>query len=269
MPDTAFHPVVHIARTTGKHQLRINLIMMHHPLRHALLPAAIVLATAIQAQTITENYIELTVSDTMSMKVKRITYAYTPQNAEMYSDATYEGNEDWEKTQKKIQKEAEEKAEKLKGKLTKAGFKLTDEATGYTDYSISSYEDESEASSVAIELANEAELKRLVAFLRTEGKGDGHVSSWDYEPTAGTEVELMQRLFKHAEEQARTVATLGGRKLGKLITAHDPTGSTGLSWLDTIMEMAKREMMKHEFGGNADLLRMRERSVTFRFALID
>jgi len=243
--------------------------MMHHLLRTSALSAALVSILALPAQVITENYIELTVSDTMSMKVKRITYSYTPQNAEMYSDATYEGDEDWEKTQKKIQKEAEEKAEKLKGKLTKAGFKLTDDAAGYTDYSISSYEDESGSSSVGIELANEAELKRLVAFLRDEGKGDGHVSNWEYEPTAGTEVELMQRLFTRAEEQARIMATMGGRKLGKLITAHDPTGSTGLSWLDTIMEMAKREMMKHDFGGHADLLRMRERSVTFRFALID
>jgi len=238
-------------------------------LRPFLTIPSLVLVAALSAQTVTDQYIELTVTDTMSMKVKRITYSFTPQGAEMYSDAVYEENEDWEKTQKKVQEEPKEKAEKLKGKLTKAGFKLTEGASGYDDYTISSYDDESEAASVEIELANEADLKRLVTFLRNEGKGDGRVSRWEYEPSAGTELELMQRLFKRAEEQARTVATLGGRKLGKLQVAHAPGGSSGFTWLDSIMELAKKEMMKNEFGGNLEMFNTRERTLTFRFALVD
>ncbi len=95
------------------------------------------------------------------------------------------------------------------------------------------------------------------------------MSRWEYEPTTGTEVELMQRLFKRAEEQARTLATLGGRKLGKLLNAHAPGSGTGLTWLDSIMEMAKQEMMKGEFGGNPEFLGQRSRSLTFRFELLD
>jgi len=226
--------------------------------------------TALCAQTITEDHIELTVTDTLSMKVKRITYSFTPEAAEMHSDAVYEENEDWEKVQKRIEEESREKAEKLKKALVKAGFKLTDAVTAFDDYTISSYDDQNGTTAgVGIELANMEELKRLVSFLRAESKGDGHVSRWEYEPTAGTEVELMQRLFKRAEEQARTLATLGGRKLGKLLTAHAPGSGTGLPWLDSIMEMAKQEMMKGEFGVNPEFLGQRERSLTFRFELMD
>lgn len=241
---------------------------MQNILRPALVLGAALLINVLSAQTLTENYIELTVTDTLSTKVKRISYSYTPQTAEMYSDATYDGSDDWEKVQKKIRKESEEKAEKLKVQLAKAGFKLSD-GSGYEDYTISSYDDEAEAASVDIDVANEAELKRLVTFLRNEGKGDGHVSRWEYEPTTGMEVELMQRLFKRAEEQARTVATLGGRKLGKLIFANAPGGTSGMPWLDSILDLAKQEMMRKEYRGNPDLLHTRERSFTFRFALVD
>jgi len=56
-------------------------------LRPFLTIPSLVLVAALSAQTVTDQYIELTVTDTMSMKVKRITYSFTPQGAEMYSDA--------------------------------------------------------------------------------------------------------------------------------------------------------------------------------------
>jgi hypothetical protein len=242
---------------------------MHTLLRPATAIVLLFWATVLSAQTMTEQYIELTVTDTMSTKVKKITYSYTPQTAEMHSDAVYEENDDWEKVQKKVEQESREKVEKLKSKLVKEGFKLTEAVSGYDTYTISSYDDMATALSVDVELANETELKRLVTYLRNEGKGDGHVSKWENEPTAGTEVELMQRLYKRAEEQARALATLGGRKLGKLQTAHAPGSGTGMPWLDGIMEMAKQEMMKSELGRNPEFFNLRERSLTFRFALAD
>lgn len=257
------------AHPVGKPHLCPNIRSMLHQLRCSVLPFAMLVVALASAQTVTESYIELTVTDTLSMKLERITYSFTPQAAEMHSDAVYEENEDWEKVQKKIAEESREKVEKLKVKLSKAGFKLSDGAAPNANYTISSYDDASEVSSVDIELPNETELMRLVDLLRKEEKGDGDVSRWDYEPTAGTEIELMQRLFKRAEEQARTVATLGGRKLGKLLSAHAPGSGTGLTWLDSILEMAKQEMMKSEFGRNPELFNLRQRSLTFRFALVD
>lgn len=243
------------------------------PMRTLPRPAAIIVllfwTAVLSAQTMTEQYIELTVTDTMATKLKKIIYSYTPQSAEMHSDAVYEENDDWEKVQEKVEKESREKSEKLKAKLVKEGFKLTEASSGFNDYTISSYDDMAASMSVDVELANETELKRLVTFLRNEGKGDGQVSKWEYEPTSGTEVELMQRLYKRAEEQARALANLGGRKLGKLITAHAPGSGTGMPWLDSIMEMAKQEMMKSQLGRSPEFFNLRERSLTFRFALAD
>lgn len=238
---------------------------LHCPLALTLLLAGHLLP----AQTLTENYIELTVTDTISSKVERIVYTYTPEVAEMHSDAVYEESEDWEKVQKKIEAESREKAEKLKAKLAKQGFKTTDAIVAYEDYTISTYEEENQAANVYVELATEAELKRLVAYLRSEGKGDGQISEWKYETSSGSETELMQRLHQRAEEQAKVLATMGGRKLGKLLAAHAPGSSTGMPWLDSILELAKQEIMKGEFGARPDLQHMRQRALTFRFALTD
>lgn len=233
-----------------------------------LLLLSFLAGTALQAQTITDSYIELTVSDTIAMRLKSITYEFTPQSTEMSADAAYEENTDWEKAQKKVEQEAKEQQEKLMKDLTKEGFKVT-AATGMGDgYMISSYEDASTANGVSVEVATEADLKRLVAYLRAHGKGDGNVSKWDYEPSTDGDVELVQRLYKKAAAQAGTVATLGGRKLGKLINAHDPDNGIAGHWLlDLIGEIGRHEMMKGEFGDMPGFLMGRERSMVFRFAL--
>ncbi|HRF81071.1 MAG TPA: hypothetical protein PL070_13400, partial [Flavobacteriales bacterium] len=67
---------------------------MQNILRPALVLGTALLINVLSAQTLTENYIELTVTDTLSTKLKRISYSYTPQTAEMYSDATYDGSDD-------------------------------------------------------------------------------------------------------------------------------------------------------------------------------
>ncbi len=119
-----------------------------------LIPA--LFGSILGAQTITEDHIELTVTDTLSMKVKRIIYSFTPEVAEMHSDAVYEESEDWEKVQKRIEEESREKSEKLKKELVKAGFNLTDAATASDNYTISTYDDQGAAmAGVGVELAKE------------------------------------------------------------------------------------------------------------------
>lgn len=234
-----------------------------------LLLLCLLLATAVQGQTITDQYIELSVSDTVPMRVKRIVYTYTPQAAEMYSDAVYEENVDWEKAQKKVEKEAKEAAEKLKKELGKEGFTLSAGTSDPQDFNINAYEDDYGDHSVQITVANTTELGRLVTFLRTQGKGDGHISKWEYEPNNAGDVELMQRLYAKAAAQAGTIATLGGRKLGKLINAHTPGEGTGTSFLDLIVEYGRKEMMKSGMVSDPMMLGNPERTMIFRFALAD
>jgi hypothetical protein len=232
-----------------------------------LLLLCLALTTAVQGQTVTDHYIELSVSDTVQMRVKRIVYTFTPQAAEMYSDAVYEENVDWKKAQKKVEKEAKEAGEKLKKDLGKEGFTLSDGTNDLQDFNINAYEEDYGNHSVQISVANTAELGRLVTFLRARGKGDGHISKWEYEPSTTGDVELMQRLYAKAAAQAGMIATLGGRKLGKLINAHTP--GEGTSFLDLIVEYGRKEFMKSGMVSDPLMLGNPERTMIFRFALVD
>lgn len=239
-----------------------------------LMRTALLLATlaglSLQAQTVTERYIELSVTDTVPVRVKRIAYEFTPQAAEASADAIYEENSDWEKLQKKLEKEAKEQQEKLIKQLVKEGFKAS-ASSGVSDqsYSINSYESDLAQNSVTVEMTTEAELKKLVAYLRAGHKGDGKVMSWEYEATGDGDVELMKRLYNKAAAQARTVAELGGRKLGKLVHAQAPGGSNGHWLTELISEVGRLAAMKGAFAEMPGLLSGRERTLTFRFELLD
>lgn len=238
--------------------------------RASSLLLGLAMAAMAHAQTMTESYIELTVTDTLPMKLARILYTFTPQATEMNADVSFEDSEQWDKAQRKVEEETKQDAERLKKKLTGEGFKVSDDGGGSDDYTINTFDASTVTNSMTIEVPNEMELKRLVAYLRKEAKGDGFVSKWEQAPGGANETEMMTRLFRKAEDQARTLANLGGRKLGKLIAAHAPGGTTGYTWLDSIMEMARAEMMKSgKFGGPRDLFDLRERSLTFRFGFAE
>ncbi|HEY0979177.1 MAG TPA: hypothetical protein VGE21_17020 [Flavobacteriales bacterium] len=230
---------------------------------------AVLACTALQAQTLTENYIELSITDTIPMRVKRIAYDFTPQAVEASADAVYEDSEDWEKVQKKLEKEAKEKQEQLLKDLTKEGFKATVSTGTDIGYNISSYEDASTQNAVHVEMTSESELKRLVAYLRANQKGDGSVSAWEYEASGENEVQLMERLFAKASAQAGTVARLGGRKLGKLISAHGPEANEGHWLTELIGEVGRAAMMKGALAEMPGLFSGREKTLIFRFALLD
>ena len=234
-----------------------------------LLLLATLIGLTLQAQTITEHYIELSVTDTVPVRTKRIVYEFSPQVAEASADAVYEENSDWEKLQRKLEKEATEAQATLIKALTKEGFKAeAGQATG-DGYTISSFDEWNTSKPVSVELKNEAELKRLVAFLRNGHKGDGQVSAWEYEAAGDSEVELVGRLYGKASAQARTVAELGGRKLGKLLQAQTPGGSDGHWLTELISEVGRMAAMKGAFADMPGLITGRERTMTFRFELLD
>ena len=77
----------------------------------------------------------------------------------------------------------------------------------------------------------------------------------------------MTSLFDKAKVQAEALAKLGGRKLGKLISVSDPAStSTGYSFLDTIIGIAKEEMMKEN---RWKLQSTKSKTLVFRFGLVD
>ncbi|MFZ1332835.1 MAG: hypothetical protein WAR83_11620, partial [Flavobacteriales bacterium] len=118
-----------------------------------------------------------------------------------------------------------------------------------------------------ITVPNELELKRLVAYLRANSKGDGSVHEWEMDVLPVNEQVFMTDLFDKAKLQADALAKLGGRKLGKLISVTDPANtSTGYSFLDTIIGIAKEEMMKEN---RWKMQTSKSKTLVFRFSLED
>ncbi|MFZ1331497.1 MAG: hypothetical protein WAR83_04885, partial [Flavobacteriales bacterium] len=81
--------------------------------------ALVLFISTTNAQTLTETYIELSVTDTIPVKIKQITYDYTPSSTEMGTDAVYEEDTDWEKLQKKVAEENKKLSERLTKELVK------------------------------------------------------------------------------------------------------------------------------------------------------
>jgi hypothetical protein len=227
----------------------------------ALLPL-LACAITLHAQTITDNVIEITVSDTVPMKTKDILYEVTPVD-----DAApeYDENADYEK----IQRQAEERLKQLRERLLKdakaQGFLSADAPPTGDPYTINSYDQPYALGAVYFRVRDEAELMKLVGWLRERGKVDGRIAQWNFDDQAGTSEALMTGLYQKATAGAQRLAQLGGRKLGKLLSAKEPQ-EREMTFSDFFRMMDERD---HGAGGMDRLIHARKRTFTFRFMLVD
>lgn len=229
-----------------------------------VLACALPLATA--AQTLADNYIELTVTDTVPMRVKSITYNVTAQDPDA-DKVTYDDNTDYDKVQREQAGRQQKATDRLRKDLEGQHYSVTVAAMSEEDpYTVSNYavaEANTSPVTLAVTVKDESELKKLVQWLRQRGGVDGSIGRWEYDqPAAATTV--MAALFAKAHEQAQQLATLGGRKLGKLLQVQDPQ-QNAMTFQDFLKLMTDRDRDTH-----ADaMLRMPLRSLVFRFALTD
>ena len=109
-------------------------------------------------------------------------------------------------------------------------------------------------------------LKPMVAALRGRPGVEGRIVHWRFEQPEGAQTAVLQAMYTTAEQRARAIATLAGRKLGKLLSAHEPEAKeAGLFELLQLLEGRDRSS---EDPMQATLM-ARQRSMVFRFALID
>jgi hypothetical protein len=227
-----------------------------------LLLSSLLLATTLQAQTLTDQYIELTVSDTIAMVVKGYVYELN-----VVDDTNYEGydeNTDWEK----VQREVEEKRTKALARLEKdvmgMGYSV-ERFNGSTDLYTLGGPVDATATTLRVNLKDQAGMKRLVETLRQRKDVSGNMVRVEYDRSKDAQGELLDRLYRRAEERSRALATLGGRKLGKLLQVRTP-GEDEFTFGE-FMRMMERERGSDDwidrYGVN-----MPQR-MTFRFALID
>lgn len=225
--------------------------------------ASLLLALTSHAQTIGDNYIELVVSDTVPTNLKNIAYDITVADPTV-TEIAFNDGDDYEKYQIEMNERMTKANDRLKKDLMGAGYTVSATQSDGDPYTISSYQEPVGASGARVVVKNEAELKKLVAWLRERGKVEGHVAEWKYDVAPGATEALMGSLFAKAKAQAERLAALGGRKVGKLISAHDPQDR----------EMTFKDFMRAigERGGDESALlelQMRQREMVFRFALTD
>lgn len=227
-----------------------------------LLFATLLTGAPLSAQTLTDQYIELTVSDTMALVVKGYVYELN-----VVDDTNYEGydeNTDWEK----VQREVEEKRTKALARLEKdvmgMGYSV-ERFNGSTDLYTLGGPVDATATTLRVNLKDQAEMKRLVETLRQRKDITGNMVRVEYDRSKDAQGELLDRLYRRAEERSRALATLGGRKLGKLLQVRTP-GEDEFTFGE-FMRMMERERGSDDwidrYGVN-----MPQR-MTFRFALID
>ncbi len=231
-------------------------------MRHLLLPALLLSAT-LNAQTLTDQYIELTVSDTIALVVKGYVYELN-----VVDDTNYEGydeNTDWEKVQRELNAKHEKALARLEKDVMGMGFAVERFTSGQDELTLGGGGTEASAMTLRVTAKDKADLKRLVDALRARKDVTGNLVTVEYDRSKDAQAELLTRLFKQAEERSRALATLGGRKLGKLLLVRT-TGEEEFTFGDFMRIMEKQR-------GNDDWMErygvnMPQR-MTFRFALTD
>ncbi|MBK8340523.1 MAG: hypothetical protein IPK99_11270 [Flavobacteriales bacterium] len=230
-------------------------------MRTAFLATCLV-ATTLGAQTLTEQYIELMVTDTVPLRIKQLEYELTWSDPG--ADGVYAEDSDWEKYQREQTERVEKELTKLEKEIQAQGFNVRRASGAEDNFTLSAY-DQPQAATLRIIAKDKAELARLVQLMRGRPGLNGNVVGWQFDTPADAAEQLISSLYRMAESRARSIATLAGRKLGKLLSAHEPVEKEmGLAEFFMMLE-GKEQYDTPE----AASVRARQRSMMFRFALMD
>lgn len=213
-------------------------------------------------QVITDQYIELTVHDTVPLRFSEVVYELRWSDP---GDQPYDENADWEKVQREMAARADRELAKLEKELRGMGHTVTRTTDAGDDLSLNAYA-QPPAPVLRVTAPDQQALKPMVAALRGRPGLEGQLVHWRFDQPEGAQTAVLQAMYTAAEHRARAIATLAGRKLGKLLAAHEPEAKeAGLFELLQLLEGRDR---------SADdplqaTLMARQRSMVFRFALID
>ena len=230
-------------------------------MRHLLLPFLLLPAT-LAAQTLTDQFIELTVSDTMALPISG--YVFEVDHIAAEPEPAYAENTDWEKAQRKQEEQHRKQLDQLQKELQAKGWSVT-LFQGVDEPLLLTVEPGPRPATLHVTVPTTAELQRLVNELRGRQDVTGHLVRIEHDRTRDAQTELLTRMYAKAEQRARAVAALSGRKLGKLLQVRSP-GEEAFSFADflQLMESERNERKWAErYGINMP------QEMIFRFALTD
>lgn len=213
-------------------------------------------------QTLTDQTIELTVHDTVPLRFSEVVYEIRWSDP---GDQPYEENADWEKVQREMAARADRELGKLEKELRGMGHAVVRTTDAGDDLSLALYAQPPQPV-LRVTARDREALKPMVEALRGRPGLEGHLAHWRFDQPEDAQTAVLKTMYTTAEQRARAIATLAGRKLGKLLAAYEPQAKeTGLLELLGMLDGRERA---YDDPVQATLA-ARQRSMVFRFALID
>jgi Protein of unknown function (DUF541) len=167
------------------------------------------------------SFIDLTVSDTVMVKYKSITYqvrAVVPRDLE----GSVSENADYQAQEKMMQSMLKDSEKQLRALMddNKLNYKPSEDIYNVNQSGTQSpYFD--------IKFSKEEELKKFVKTLADHNFAEGNVSNVTYNYSEDLDFRLLERLTKKARERATKMAQLANATLGKILEMAEVPGGDG------------------------------------------
>lgn len=222
---------------------------------HKTIITAAILFFSFRLHAQTNKFIEVMVSDTISLKPLEFTYKINTGN-----DATFLGmNTERDKTDPIIS------INNIKRILDKNSFKYRVETKGNYDIVPTRTAD----SSILITLTSDTSLERLYKLLLTIKGIAGKISNVKYESDSPYRADIYKRLYSQAHSDAKMLATISGNAIGQLISVEEPKESDPYSgYMDMFKKMASNNNMFAELFGMEDgFMQVTVKKLLFKFEL--
>ncbi len=230
-------------------------------MRLSLLPLLFAPAIAM-GQTIADQYIELTVHDTVPLRMSDLVYELRWSDP---GDQPWDENADPEKLQRDLEERRARELARVEKEVRGTGLTVERSSTGGDDLSLALYAEPPQPV-LLVTAHDRAALQPMVTALRGRPGLEGRVARWRFDVPEDAQTAVLQAMYSTAEQRARAVATLAGRKLGKLLAAHEPAAKE--AGLVELIQMLEGRDRAYDDPVQATLA-ARQRSMVFRFALVD
>ncbi len=200
------------------------------------------------------RFIELTVTDTITLKPISYTYQIDigEKNDFMGMDIMMDFEEEDLPTTSIPQ---------ITKALDKEGFQYS--LSSDKDYTVSS---KTKNPSLLVPLTNENELKVLIDILKKLDGITGKIKEVKYESEAKFQDESFKRLYNKALAQATMMSKVSGESIGQLLSISDNAGASSFNFMDYYKQMLV-EMPGGMFGKTEISDKKIEVKKTFKFAL--
>lgn len=118
---------------------------------------------------------------------------------------------------------------------------------------------------IIVTLKSENELKKLYTLLKTQQGVNGKIKNVIYKPLVSSNKDLYNRMYAKAINQATSIASVSGNKLGNLISVVDTDNSSG-GYMDIYKHLMKS--MPYGYLGEGEIsTRIEEVKMSFKFEL--